>query len=143
MFENNKLRISELQTQISNLDQRIREHQTRAKALQQSGEQAAGQLPKYFETYLTANSRKFNDVLAARPLPTVASWKESRWSSWDPNSSEAESLMRAGDLVEQRSNGRFSLPGYIPFIGMNKTIVIRGQVVENSAALMQSRVGKE
>lgn len=138
MFENNKLRISELQTQISNLDQRIREHQTRAKALQQSGEQAAGQLPKYFETYLTANSRKFNDVLAARPLPTVASWKESRWSSWDPNSSEAESLMRAGDLVEQRSNGRFSLPGYIPFIGMNKTIVIRGQVVENSAALMQS-----
>ncbi|HKR11584.1 MAG TPA: FtsK/SpoIIIE domain-containing protein [Pyrinomonadaceae bacterium] len=48
--------------------------------------------------------------------------------------------MRAGDLVEQRSNGGFSLPGYIPFIGMNKTIIITGSgdAVQASAALMQS-----
>ena len=82
MFENTKLRISELQTQISTLDQRIRQHQTRAKAFQNSGEQAIGQLQQYFETFLTANSRKFNEVLAERPLSSVAAWKEPRWSSW-------------------------------------------------------------
>jgi len=140
MFENNKLRISELQTQISNLNQRIQEHQTRAKALQRSGEQAAGQFQQYFDNFLTANSRKFNDVLAGRPLPTVAHWKEPGWSSWAPNSLEAERIVRVGDLIEQRSNGGFSLPGYIPFIGMNKTIIIAGSgnAVEASAALMQS-----
>ena len=140
MFENNKLRISELQTQISTLDQRIRQHQTRAKAFQNSGEQAIGQLQQYFETFLTANSRKFNEVLAERPLSSVAAWKEPRWSSWAPNSAEAEPLMRVGDLVEQRSSGSFSLPGYIPFIGMNKTIVItgNGNAVQAGASLMQS-----
>ena len=140
MFENNKVRISELQAQISNLDQQIREHQTRAKAYQQSGEQAVGRLPQYFESFLTANSHKFNEVLAERPLPSVAAWKEPRWSSWAPDSSAAESLMRVGDLVEQRSNGKLRLPGYIPFIGMNKTIVIMGSgnAAEASAALMQS-----
>ncbi|HEX7333183.1 MAG TPA: FtsK/SpoIIIE domain-containing protein [Pyrinomonadaceae bacterium] len=140
MFENNKLRISELQAQISSLDQKIREHQTRAKAFQNYGEQAVGRLHQYFETFLTASSHKFNEVLAARPVPAVAAWKESRWSSWVPNSSEAEPLIRAGELVEQRSNGKFSLPGYIPFIGMNKTIIITGagRAADASAALMQS-----
>jgi S-DNA-T family DNA segregation ATPase FtsK/SpoIIIE len=140
MFENNKLRISELQAQISELDQKIREHQTRAKAFQQSGEEAVGRLPQYLETFFTANLHKFNEVLADCALPSVASWKEPRWSSWAPNSLESESLLRAGDLVEQRSNGKFRVPGYVPFIGMNKTIIITGagNTAEDSAALMQS-----
>lgn len=140
MFENNKSRISEIQTHISSLDQKIREHQTRAKAFQYSGEQAVGRLPQYFDAFLNENLRKLSEVLAARPLPSVAAWKEPRWNSWAPNASEAESLMRVGDLVEQRSNGKFTLPGYIPFIGMNKTIIITGNgaALEVSAALMQS-----
>ena len=68
MFEKNKIRISELQAQISSLDQRVREHHTRAKALQHSGERAVGQFPKYFESFLAMNSRKFNEVLSKRPL---------------------------------------------------------------------------
>src|SRR5689334_7774831 len=140
MFENNKSRISEIQAHISSLDQKIREHQTRAKAFQYSGEQAVGRLPQYFDAFLNENLRKLSEVLAARPLPSVAAWKEPRWNSWAPNASEAESLMRVGDLVEQRSNGKFTLPGYIPFIGMNKTIIITGNgaALEASAALMQS-----
>ncbi|HBB89480.1 MAG TPA: DNA translocase FtsK, partial [Blastocatellia bacterium] len=43
-------------------------------------------------------------------------------------------------LVEQRSNGAFRIPGYIPFIGLNKTIIISGGKVEEAAALMQSLI---
>ena len=140
MFEKNRLRIAELQNQIDNLNQQVQNHQARAKAFQESGERLTAQLQPYFDDILTANAGKFSALLAGCSAASIAAWNESLWSSWTPGNSEAEPFMRAGDLVEQRSNGQLSIPGYIPFIGRNKTIIVtgNGNDTEASAALMQS-----
>jgi S-DNA-T family DNA segregation ATPase FtsK/SpoIIIE len=140
MFENNKIRIAELQTQISNLNQQVQEHQSRARAFQQSGESAVKRFAQYFDSFFAASSQKFQELFAGRSLPNVAPWKESGWTSWTPDSSLAEPYMRVGDLVEQRSNGKLCMPGFIPFIGSNRSIVITAGngANEASAALMQS-----
>jgi DNA segregation ATPase FtsK/SpoIIIE, S-DNA-T family len=140
MFQKNKIRIDELQTRIAGLSAAIQDTESKARALHNYGQLCAGKLREYFASVLTVNSRKFDDLLTGRPLPSVASWDESRWQSWDPNTSEAGPFIRVGDLIEQRSNGGFRIPGYIPFIGQNRTIIITsgGDKVGQGAALMQS-----
>lgn len=140
MFENNKIRISELETRIADLSDKIRENESIAKALLAQGERSAGRLKDYFGSVLNVSSQKFAELLGDRPLTSVAGWAEPGWQSWNASDSRDESFIRAGDLVEQRSNGSFRIPGYIPFIGLNKTIIISGGKVEEAAALMQSLI---
>ncbi|HEV7683092.1 MAG TPA: FtsK/SpoIIIE domain-containing protein [Pyrinomonadaceae bacterium] len=140
MFEKNKIRISELETRIAALGNSIKENDSMGKALLAQGERSAGKLKDYFAGVLNSSSAGFAELLADRPLPSVAGWGEPRWQSWDVRNSRDESFIRAGELVEQRSNGAFRIPGYIPFIGLNKTIIISGRKVEEAAALMQSLI---
>jgi DNA segregation ATPase FtsK/SpoIIIE, S-DNA-T family len=140
VFEKNKIRISEVEARIASLNQRIRETESQAKALQAQGQRSAGKLKEHFASILAASSRTFDELLVGRPLPSVAGWGKQEWQSWDPTTSRDESFIRAGDLVEQRPNGGLRIPGYIPFIGLNKTIIISGagKSADQGAALMQS-----
>lgn len=140
MFQNNKIRISELESRIASLKQAIQKNESEARALQQYGQLSTGKLGNFFNSILNQNSLRFENWLEGRPLPSVAGWSESLWQSWDPGTSEGESFIRVGDLIEQRSNGGLHIPGFIPFIGQNKTIIIAsgGETVEQGAALMQS-----
>lgn len=137
MFEKNKIRISEVEARIAGLNQKTRETESQAKALQAQGQRSAAKLKEHFASILAASSRTFDELLVGRPLPSVAGWGKQEWQSWDPTTSKDESFIRAGDLVEQRPNGGLRIPGYIPFIGLNKTIIISG-AAEQGAALMQS-----
>lgn len=142
MFENNKIRISELEARIATLNQEVQETESKAKALLAQGQRSAANLKEYFASILASSSGTFDELLAGRPLPSVAGWGKQEWQSWDPASSRDESFIRAGDLVEQRANGGLRIPGYLPFIGLNKTIIISGagKSSEQAAALMQSLV---
>jgi DNA segregation ATPase FtsK/SpoIIIE, S-DNA-T family len=140
VFEKNKMRISELEARINGLNDQIRTSESVAKALHNQGQRSAGKLNEYFTNVLNLNSQKFAELLAERPLPSVAGWDASGWHSWEASDSREESVIRAGDLLEQRSNGSFRVPGYIPFIGLNKTIVISGRNAEQAGALMQSLI---
>lgn len=140
MFEKNKIRIAELETQINTLADQIRENESIAKALHLQGQRSAGKLEDYFGNILKSSSQGFVDLLADRPLPSVAGWNEPGWQSWNAGDSRDESIIRAGNLHEKRSNGSFSIPGYLPFIGLNKTVIISSRNVEQAAALMQSLI---
>lgn len=140
MFEKNKLRISELEARIATLTQEIQEAGSRARALHEYGKLSAGRVNEHFASILHANSQRFTERLEAHPLPFVAGWGEPRWQVWEPGTSAGESFLRVGDLVEQRHNGRLRIPGYIPFIGQNRTVIVSssGDRVEQGAALLQS-----
>jgi S-DNA-T family DNA segregation ATPase FtsK/SpoIIIE len=140
VFEQNKIRISELENQINNLTQEIRATEAKASALRQYGQLRAGKLREYFVSKLSDNQQKFEETLTARPLASIAGWDETHWQLWDPTTSVSESFIRVGDLVEQRPGGGLRVPGLIPFIGQNRTIIISGGggAAEQGAALMQS-----
>ncbi len=142
MFAKNKLLISELEARIADINQKIHEAQSKSRALYEHGQQKAGELSGYFSSILNANSHRLRAALAERPLPSVAGWEEEQWANWDPTTSREESLIRIGDIIEQRSNGAFKMPGYVPFIGQNKTVLIcsSGRTAQQGAALLQSLV---
>lgn len=141
MFEKNKIRISELEARIASLNDQVRATESKAKALLKVGEASAEKLKDHFNSILTANSLTFDKLLDGRSLPSVAGWGNQEWQSWDANTSEDQPFIRLGDLIEQRPNGGLRIPGYIPFIGLNKTIMIGGgQAAERAVALMQSLV---
>lgn len=140
MFPKSKLQIAEMQAQIEGLNQKIRESQSKAKGLENHGKQNATKLDGYFKSLLNANSDRFKTLLAKRPLASLAGWNEQRWESWDPTTSQLENLIRIGDLAEGRDSSDLRVPAYIPFIGHNKTIIVRssGKSVELGAMLLQS-----
>jgi S-DNA-T family DNA segregation ATPase FtsK/SpoIIIE len=141
VFEKNKMRISELETRIASLNGEIRATESKAKGLLKCGQLSAEKLKDYFSSILAASSKTFNELLTDRPLPSVAEWGKHEWQSWSAASSADDPFIRVGDLVEQRPDGGLRIPGYIPFIGLNKTIVISGgQAADQAAGLMQSLV---
>lgn len=140
MFQQNKIRISELEARIASLTQEIRATESQASALRQYGQASAGKLRDHFASLLNQNARTFEETLAARPLASAAGWGEPRWQSWDPDSSVGEPFIRVGELVEQRSGGGLHVPGFAPFIGQNRTVVIgtSSKSAEQGVALLQS-----
>lgn len=140
MFEKNRLRISELENRIDAIQKSIQTNQAAAKALQLQGESSAGKIPNYFGGLLTLSEQKFADSLAAHPLPSAAGWDASVWDAWEAAHSRHEFLIRVGDLFEERSNKALRIPGYLPFLGKNRTIIISGREVEKATSLMQSLI---
>src|SRR5689334_18455333 len=102
MFPQSKLRIAEIEAQIEELNGRVREAQSRAKALQEYGRQNAAQLDSYFKSLLKANSDRVKDSQGQKPLSSVANWAEPAWGVWNPAASRLENIIRVGDLIEGR-----------------------------------------
>jgi S-DNA-T family DNA segregation ATPase FtsK/SpoIIIE len=138
MFEKNKIRISELEACIANLQKEIKQNEAKARALVVQGQESSTRLGEYYGSLFSASGGEFGKQLSQRPVPSVAGWDSRHWQSWKPDSLN-DSLIRVGDLCEQRSDLDFRVPGYIPFIGQNKTIIIRSDgKFEKGEALMQS-----
>ncbi|HKQ09103.1 MAG TPA: FtsK/SpoIIIE domain-containing protein [Blastocatellia bacterium] len=140
MFPQSKMRIAEIEAHIEELNRKVRESQSQAKALQDHGRQNAAQLDGYFQSLLKANSERFKNSLGHRPISSSANWAEPRWASWNPAAAQIENLIRIGDLVERRDGSDLRLPAYLPFIGQHKTVIVRsrGRSVEQGAMLLQS-----
>lgn len=134
--------IPELESRIAELNQEIEQSRQRARAIYEYGQRCAQQLGDYFNPQLEAHTRRFGSALASLPLATVGGWREDRWKHWDVSTSREAPVIRVGSLIEQRTNGSLQLPAYAPFIGQNRTIIIRskGRSVEKGLALLQSIV---
>jgi S-DNA-T family DNA segregation ATPase FtsK/SpoIIIE len=141
MFASNKLKIEQLEARIAKLDEHIRAANANAKALEIIGQQSAGKIAGHFSTLLSTNVHRSGELLTERTLPAVAGWGDQRWQNWEPAAQTDQSMIRIGDLVEPRSQGAFRIPGYVPFIGLNKTVIIGGAgSAEQAKSLMQSLV---
>lgn len=118
-------RIEELQNLIDQLSLDMHESQSKAQAYFEHGKRFAQKLDEHFNLLLRANHSRLETLLGKDPLSTFSGWNDERWQDWDVSSAKEETFIRIGDLTEQRTNGRFFIPAYIPFIGRGKTIIIR------------------
>ena len=134
--------IPELESRIAELNQEIEQSRQRARAIYEHGQRCAQQLGDYFNPQLEAHARRFGSALASLPLATVSGWRDDRWKDWDASTSREAPVIRVGSLIEQRTNGSLQLPAYAPFVGQNRTIIIRskGRSAEKGLALLQSMV---
>lgn len=134
-------RVGELQILIEKLNQDIREAQSKAKAYFEHGQRYAQRLSEYFNPLFGANNYRLKTLLTNEPVSTFAGWNDERWQAWDVSSAREEAVIRIGDLTEPRTNEKFFIPAYIPFIGQGKTVIIKsGKNSARGAALLQSLV---
>jgi S-DNA-T family DNA segregation ATPase FtsK/SpoIIIE len=139
---NTKTKIAEIQTQIQRAQGELANEQIRALSLLKYGRKQAQQIDRYFNTLLANNQQVILNTYATRPPQNVAGWDKAKWEIWNAEKTGAEKLIRIGDMVEQDASC-IVVPGYIPFIGGNKTIIITSSGATNfeqAKALLQSLV---
>ena len=123
--------IEGLNQKIEQSSQRITDYLGFCASLFNHGKLNGEQLPNYFGKFLQDSYLSTQSYLEQQPLEIIGSWQDYRWENWNINdnllsSLEHKELIRIGQLVEQRSsNNTFCVPEFAPFIGGNKTIIIR------------------
>lgn len=127
-----RTRRATLWREVERLEAELTVARREARALAEYGEGQAGALDGYFVRRLEANAVRVREALAARSLPSVAGWDDPRWADWWLEGPTEDAQLRVGELVEEGGSG-FSLPGCVPFVGRDRTVVIRTD--EASAAL--------
>jgi DNA segregation ATPase FtsK/SpoIIIE, S-DNA-T family len=134
-------RITELTDQIQRLEREINTAEARLRGIVELGRRNQAALDGYFERLLVENQQALDALLEPKPVHQIGGWQASQWATWDadqasqvvklpgPQLVEQLKRLRIGDLVETRTTGplRCSLPAYVPFIGCNRTVVIRTQ----------------
>src|SRR5436305_9331643 len=87
-----------------------------------------------------ASRKRLKQLVESLPVQTAAGWNDPRWEYWNVKSTYEDSLLRIEDMVDP--NSKLALPGYIPFIGRKKTIIIscNDQTAELGLAVLQSLV---
>lgn len=128
-------RIPELEDQISALSSKTDLIKSHIRGLIQHGKANATKLDPYFSSHLKESSEK---LLAYWPNSVVhedAGWSIDSWISWSPpvwnpddkSQNAIPSLIRIGEFLENRKGGinNFRIPAFAPFIGQNRTIIIK------------------
>lgn len=130
-----------LQDHISFLQQRLQQAKIQYSALCEYGHCQTQMLKGYYKSLFAANAEKVHRLITSSPLPNTANWSDERWFLWDASPVTEQRLIRVGDMVEQQRDG-LSVPGYVPFIGGDKTIIIRCDTATSSQglALLQSLI---
>lgn len=131
-----------LQMQIEKLQADLAAQQTRARSLFQHGKKYAQQVDAYFQDLLAQNQKALNEKLASSPPQNSAGWSNAAtWEGWDAARTGEEPIIRVGDMVDEE-NASLAIPAYVPFIGGNRTIIIRtrGSSAAQGLALLQSLV---
>ena len=134
-------RIAGVEARIYKLQVELSEAQSRAHSLFQNGRLHAQGVNAYYDSLLATNKQTTQNLITTRPPQNTVGWVSERWTAWNPATTGEERTIRIGDMVEREQDG-LSVPGYVPFIGANKTIIIRSQGVAASQglALLQSLV---
>jgi DNA segregation ATPase FtsK/SpoIIIE, S-DNA-T family len=134
-------RITEHEARIHKLHLERNQAYTRAKALVQHGKLYASQLQTYHSSQLANNQQAALNTLDRLNPENVVGWHSDRWAMWDATKCGINNSIRAGEAREQE-NPAISVPAYLPFIGANKTIIIRsaGSTASTASDLLQSLV---
>ena len=107
---------------MQRLEQALASAQNRAWSLVQYGLRCIQRVEESSRGEIEASRRRLKELVAGLPVETAGGWYDLRWEGWDAGSKHEDPLLRIGDLVDAKS--KLTLPGYVPFIGRNKTIVI-------------------
>lgn len=148
MFGREKIPL--LEDKIGTLRQKSEKLKTAVRGLIKHGKNYESRIPAFFETRLKANQAEVGSIFPSEMAHYYSAWNTNGWENWQPTSIEigngasetgfVPGSIRVGDFVETRSNTGFALPAMLPFIGRNRTIVIKtgkGQY-EKGLALLQS-----
>jgi DNA segregation ATPase FtsK/SpoIIIE, S-DNA-T family len=132
--------IPELEAIIQQLQQELAEAQIKARSFFQHGKLYAQKLQDHFTPLLTSNHARLQALTAQWSVASKADWSSNLWQDWEPQSVDQWQWLRYGSLLEQRSDNDFSFPAYAPFIGENKTIIIKSEkgAAKLGEALLQS-----
>lgn len=129
-----------LEHRLEQLQQRLAEVQRRAQLLVQEGRGYVQQFPAYFEPQLAANSAHLATTIGQLPLATRAAWDEEAWRLWQAPVDFNAAWIRYGTLREARDHAESTLPALAPFLGGNRTVIIRSsdQTFRAAESLLQS-----
>ncbi|MFL5653043.1 MAG: DNA translocase FtsK, partial [Ktedonobacteraceae bacterium] len=134
---NTDAKVAEKQAQIQKLQAELAGQQSQAQSLFQHGRKYAQQIESYFHALLDRNQQTILATFANRPPQSVDGWnREEKWIKWDASQAGEEPLIRIGDMVEQEAS-RIEVSASIPFVGANRTVIIRGTGT-NALGLLQS-----
>lgn len=125
---------------VQRLERALADAQDRAWALVQYGMKCIEQVEGSFRGEVEASRRRLRELVASRPVETSGGWDDPRWEVWDASSTHEDPLLRVGELVDAKS--KLTLPGYGPFIGGKRTVVVscNQQTAELGLAVLQSLV---
>jgi DNA segregation ATPase FtsK/SpoIIIE, S-DNA-T family len=150
MWQFGASRIAALESKIHSLQDELAAEEERARAAFNHGQRQAVATETYWSSLLEAQSLRAVESIAQLPGPIGAAWSNATgWVGWrtsDPSSAgnTLPERLRAGDLREQRNNSVFAVPGFVPFIGHHRTIIIRTDEAtrQRGEALLQSLVAR-
>ena len=125
---------------IQRLERALALAQDRARSLVQYGTSCIKQMEASYREDVEASRKGLKQVIARLPVQSVAGWNDPGWERWNINSMQEDPLLRIGDMVDLQR--KLVLPGYIPFIGRNKTIIItcNDETAELGLSVLQSLV---
>lgn len=128
------------QSHRDTLVQQLQEARDYAKLLLQHGRRHAQHLEAFYKQRLMKSQRRLQDALKSSLVQNVAGWDEPAWFNWQPHATDEQPIIRVGSLADQTL--QVAVPGYAPFIGQNRTIVIVCDDVtaQSGLALLQSLI---
>lgn len=137
-----KQRIEEHEDEIRRLEHERAETLGRANALYRHGTDFARQVEDYWMRLLNADYQKLRSAVAGLKTANTADWSDAVWNAWSPDEVLEPPVLRVGDLIETRTKKLSIVPGYVPFLGQRRTIVIEttGKSRSQGLALLQSLV---
>lgn len=131
-----KEKIPAIQAEIEQTKERLKQARAFAAGLLQYGQAQAVQLRNYYTPRMSSRYETVRDLVAEQPTAWVAGWGENeRWKNWEPEEACEAQEIRVGDLVERHGKKLTLLPGFVPFIGQNRTIILRGGGTASDIAL--------
>ncbi len=125
---------------MQRLEHALANAQNKAWSLVQYGMRWIQQSEGSYQGDIGASRKRLEQLVASLPVQTAAGWDDPRWAYWNGNGTQEDPLLRIGDMVD--SNSKLVLPGYVPFIGRKKTIIIscNNATAELGLAVLQSLV---
>lgn len=130
----------ELFEQISKIREAIENKLSHVKSLTQHMRNNNGKLRNYVESQLVEIDRNVINEFKTYQMVSYASWENNDWNELVVKSSEDVRFIRVGQLTHQLFSSSFVVPARIPFIGSNKTFIIRSSDPQKSLELLQSLV---
>lgn len=132
--------IASLEAAIVQLRNEIQAAHGRGASLVAHAKQEALKLDAYFEPKLSSNDEQLKALVDGLPIACRSEWSASEWRLWEAVPIQRLDLVRYGTATETRPGGRISLPAFIPFIGRNKSVIIRSDrsTADAGRSLLQS-----
>lgn len=98
------------------------------------------QLPQLSNQKLDDNTRALAQTAVSIPFAARADWDDGEWERWSGEKPDSVAAIRVGSFCDVHGEKPILLPAMVPFIGGNRTYLIRSTSPERSLQLFQSLI---